>query len=82
MGEVENASELLREVKSRKIGSYYLGKCYQELGDYAQAIECFERVKKTDAEEFDISMDIAETQRLSGNILGEFLEAAWQNSSA
>lgn len=68
MGRVEDASELLREVKSRKIGSYYLGKCYQELGNYPQAIECFERAKKTDAEEFDISMDIAETKRLAGNI--------------
>lgn len=67
-GNVKEASELLKEVKSRKIGAYYLGKCYQELGDYNQALECFERAKKADAEEFDIYMDIAETKRLTGNI--------------
>ncbi len=67
-GNTKEASELLKEVRSRKIGAYYLGKCYQELGDYSQALECFERAKKSDAEEFDISMDIAETKRLTGNI--------------
>ncbi len=65
---VKEASELLKEVKSRKIGAYYLGKCYQELGDYRQALECFERAKKTDAEEFDIHMDIAETKRMAGDV--------------
>lgn len=68
VGRVKEASELLKEVKSRKTGAYYLGKCYQELGDYNQALECFERAKKTDAEEFDIHMDIAETKRMSGDI--------------
>lgn len=68
VGNVKEASELLKEVKSRKIGSYYLGKCYQELGDYAQALECFDRAKKADAEEFDICMNIAETKRMAGNI--------------
>lgn len=68
VGNVKEASELLKEVKSRKIGSYYLGKCYHELGDYAQALECFERAKKADAEEFDICMNIAETKRMAGNI--------------
>lgn len=67
-GNLKEASELLKEVKSRKIGAYYLGKCYQELGDYNQALECFERAKKTDAEEFGIHMDIAETKRMAGNI--------------
>ena len=68
VGKAKEASELLKEVKSRKIGAYYLGKCYQELGDYNQALEYFERAKKTDAEEFDIHMDIAETKRMAGNI--------------
>lgn len=68
VGKVKEASELLKEVKSRKIGAYYLGKCYQELGDYNQSLECFERAKKTDAEEFDINMEIAETRRMAGNI--------------
>lgn len=67
VGDTKTASKLLREVKSRKIGSYYLGKCYHELGDYNHALECFERAKKTDAEEFDISMDIAETKRMAGS---------------
>lgn len=68
VGRVKEAVELLKEVKTRKIGAYYLGKCYQELGDYNQALECFERAKKTDAEEFDIHMDIAETKRMAGDI--------------
>jgi len=67
-GRIKQAVALLKEVKSRKLGAYYLGKCYRELGDYNQAVECFERAKKTDAEEFDIVMDIAETKRMSGNI--------------
>ena len=68
VGRIKEAVELLKEVKSRKLGAYFLGKCYQELGDYNQAVECFERAKKTDAEEFDIIMDIAETKRMLGNI--------------
>ncbi len=68
IGNLKEATELLKEVKSRKIGAYYLGKCYQELGDYNQALECFVRAKKTDAEEFGIHMDIAETNRMAGNI--------------
>ncbi len=67
IGNVREASEFLKEVKSRKIGVYYLGKCYQELGDYDHALECFERAQKTDDEEFDICMDIAETKRLKGD---------------
>ncbi|MDN3510322.1 MAG: tetratricopeptide repeat protein [Candidatus Jettenia sp.] len=69
-GKIEEASNTLKEVKSRKIGSYYLGKCYQELGDYSQALECFGRSKRTDIEEFDITMDIAETKRMSGDVEG------------
>lgn len=68
VGRVKEASELLKEVKARKTGAYFLGKCYQELGAYDQALEYFERAKKTDAEEFDIRMDIAETKRMSGKI--------------
>lgn len=67
VGRIKEAVELLKEVKSRKLGAYFLGKCYRELGDYNQALECFERAKKTDAEEFDIVMDIVETKRTSGN---------------
>lgn len=66
-GRIKEAIELLKEVKSRKLGAYFLGKCFQESGDYNQALECFERAKKTDAEEFDIAMDIAETKRMAGN---------------
>jgi len=68
VGRIKEAVEPLKEVKSRKLGTYFLGKCYRELGDYNQALECFERAKKTDAEEFDIVMDIVETKRMLGNI--------------
>ncbi len=66
-GRVKESVEALKEVKSRKMGAYYLGKDYQELGDYHQALECFDRAKKADAEEFDIQMDIVETKRMAGN---------------
>ena len=68
VGRAKEASALLKEVKARKTGAYFLGKCYQELGAYDRALECFERAKKTDAEEFEIRMDIAETKRMSGKI--------------
>ena len=68
VGRIKEAVALLKEVKSRKLGAYFLGKCYRESGDYSQALECFERAKKTDAEEFDIVMDIAETKRMLSNI--------------
>ncbi|MDR4508227.1 MAG: tetratricopeptide repeat protein [Candidatus Brocadiaceae bacterium] len=70
IGNVNEAIELLGEVKTRKIGAYFLGKCYQEQGKYNQALECFERAQKTDAEEFDVIMDIAETKRMAGDIDG------------
>jgi DNA-directed RNA polymerase subunit alpha len=66
-GRSKGASDLLKEVKSRKIGAYYLGKCCQETGDYKQALECFERAMRTDAEDFEVSMDIAETKRMAGD---------------
>ncbi|MCF6148608.1 MAG: tetratricopeptide repeat protein [Candidatus Kuenenia sp.] len=67
IGKTKEAVDLLSEIKTRKISSYYLGKCYQELGDYKNALECFERAKKSDEDEFDICMDIAETKRLAGD---------------
>ncbi|MGQ3685634.1 MAG: DNA-directed RNA polymerase subunit alpha C-terminal domain-containing protein [Candidatus Loosdrechtia sp.] len=69
-GRIKESLELLKEVRSRKIASYYLGKCYQEMGELSLSLECFERAKKADAEEFDIGMDIAETKRMSGDVEG------------
>lgn len=66
-GEQEEAIEILTELKSRKIASYFLGKCYQELKDYEKAIDCFEQSKQSDTKEFEILIDIAETQRKSGD---------------
>jgi DNA-directed RNA polymerase subunit alpha len=68
LGNLSEAVEALSELKSRKIASYFLGKSYQELGDYEKAIECLERSKQSDAEEFEIQMDIAETQRMAGDL--------------
>ncbi len=68
LGNLSEAVEALSELKSRKIASYFLGKCYQELGDYEKAIECLERSKRSDTEEFEIQMDIAETQRMAGDL--------------
>src|SRR3990167_466091 len=64
-GKQEEAIETLAELKSSKIACYFLGKCHKELKDYEKAIDYFERSKRTDTEEFEILIDIVETQRLS-----------------
>lgn len=64
----EEAIEILTSLKSRKIACYFLGKCYQELKDYGKALDYFERSKGSDAEEFDILIEIVETQRMSGDL--------------
>ncbi len=69
-GEQEEAIEILAEQKSRKIACYFLGKCHQELKDYEKAIDYFERSKQADTKEFEILIDIAETQRMSGDLQG------------
>ena len=66
----EEAIEILTELKSRKIACYFLGKCHQELKDYEKAIDYFERSKQADTKEFEILIDIAETQRMSGDLQG------------
>ncbi len=68
LGNLNEAVKALSESKARKIASYFLGKCYQELGDYERAIEHLERSKRSDAEEFEIQMDIAETRRMAGDL--------------
>ncbi len=70
VGKVNESAILLKEVKSRKIGSYYLGKCCMELGNYDLALECFGRARKADAEEFDIDMDVVEAKRKRGDVDG------------
>ncbi len=67
-GKQEEAIEILTEQKSRKIACYFLGKCHQELKDYETAIDYFERSKRSDTKEFEILIDIAETQRMSGDL--------------
>jgi DNA-directed RNA polymerase subunit alpha len=67
-GKQEEAIEILTELKSRKIACYFLGKCHQELKDYEKAIDYFERSKRSDTKEFEVLIDIAETQRMSGDL--------------
>ena len=43
MGRAKEAIEALEEVKTRKAACYYLGKCYEERGDYEKALELLER---------------------------------------
>ncbi len=66
LGRVKEAAEALEEVKTRKVASYYLGKCYEELGDYERALEFLEKARKEDAEEVDLELDIAGVQRKLG----------------
>lgn len=66
LGRVKEAAEALEEVKSRKSASYYLGRCYQELGEYEKALDYLEKTKREGVEEFDLEMDIVETKRKAG----------------
>ncbi len=70
LGKQEEAIETLTVLKTNKFVCYFLGKCYQELEDYENALYYFERSKLTDEEEFQIQIDIAETQRMSGDSQG------------
>ena len=69
-GNVEEAFDVLSALKTNKIASYFLGKCYQEREEYEKALVCFERSKQANEDEFEIQVNIAETQRLSGDSQG------------
>jgi len=66
-GKQEDAFEVLKELQSNKFACYFLGKCYQELEQYEKAQDYFERSKQANEDVFDIEVNIAETQRLSGD---------------
>ncbi|KHE90909.1 MAG: tetratricopeptide repeat protein [Candidatus Scalindua rubra] len=66
-GNVEEAFDVLAGFRSDKVASYFLGKCYQEREEYEKAIECFESSKQANGDDFEIELNIAETQRLSGD---------------
>lgn len=66
-GNVDEAFDVLTALKSNKVASYFLGKCYQEREEYEKALECFEHSKQANEDEFEIEVNIAETQRLSGD---------------
>jgi len=85
-GKQEESIEILTELKSRKIASYFLGKCHQELKDYESALDCFERSKRAETKDFEILIDIAEAQRMSGDLQGalksiEKLSKAYDNEA-
>ena len=69
-GNVDEAFDVLTTLKANKIASYFLGKCYQEREEYEKALECFERSTHANEDEFEIQVNIAETQRLSGDSQG------------
>jgi DNA-directed RNA polymerase subunit alpha len=70
VGKQQEAIEILTEQKCHKIACYFLGKCHQELKDYEKAIDYFERSKRSDTKEVEILIDIAKTQRMSGDLQG------------
>ncbi|MBT3877860.1 MAG: tetratricopeptide repeat protein, partial [Candidatus Scalindua sp.] len=69
-GNQAEAFEVLATVPSSKFTCYFLGKCHQEREEYEKALDYFERAKQANEEEFEIQIDIAETQRLSGDYQG------------
>ncbi|MFN3467419.1 MAG: tetratricopeptide repeat protein, partial [Candidatus Brocadiales bacterium] len=66
MGRAKEATQALEEVKTRKVACYYLGKCYEELGDYEKALELLEKARKEDTEEIDLEFDIVDVRRKMG----------------
>ncbi|MGR3309291.1 MAG: tetratricopeptide repeat protein [Candidatus Brocadiales bacterium] len=68
LGRIDEAIDVLAAVETRKIGLYYLGKCYHEKGNYKKAIECLEKAQRSDTEDVDIQLDIAEAMRESGDV--------------
>ena len=69
-GNVDEAFDVLITLKTNKIAAYFLGMCYQECEEYEKALECFEHSKYANEDEFEIQVNIAETQRLSGDSQG------------
>lgn len=66
LGRIKEAIDALEEVKTRKVACYYLGKCYEELGDYEKALELLEKAKREDVEELDLELDLVSVQRKAG----------------
>ncbi len=68
----EEALEALNDIKSKKIAKFYIGKCYQEMGVYDKAIDCFEHSASKTLTETDYlpQYEIAATKRKSGDLEG------------
>ncbi len=81
LGRVREAAGVLEEVKSRKAAAYYLGKCYEELGEYEKALDCLGRCKREGTVEFDLEMDLVGVKRKAG-MLKEALKRVEQLSKA
>lgn len=81
LGRTKEAVEALKEAKTRRVVAYYLGKCYEELGEYDKALECLERFKKEGAKDFRLEMDLIGVKRKAG-MLKEALKRVEQFSKA
>ncbi len=77
LGKVKEAIETFEEIKTRKVAAYYLGKCYEEVGEYDKALELLEKARREDTEELDLELDIVEVRRKAGQI-SEALKRAEQ----
>ncbi len=69
-GNQDEAFEVLTTLKSNKFANYFLGKCYQEREEYDSALECFKRSIQANEDEYQIQINIAETERMSGDSQG------------
>jgi DNA-directed RNA polymerase subunit alpha len=69
-GNQDEAFEVLTTLKSNKFANYFLGKCYQEREEYEKALECFELSIQANEDEYQIQINIAETERMSGDPQG------------
>lgn len=72
LGKIDNALETLDSVKSKTKAYFFVGKCYQELGKYKDALVYFEHAldKNASKNDYSVQIEIAVAKRKSGDAQG------------
>ncbi len=68
MGKIDNALEILDNIKPKEKAYFFIGKCHSTAGNYKEALEFLELAAKKDADNYDINLEIASVKRKSGDV--------------